>query len=238
MTSLLAERVLVSEEMDDPSLPTDQLHGALSGLARLNRVSNSARIVWSPIQRLARELAPTPVRVLDVATGAGDIPIALWRRARRAGLAIDILGVDISPRTIEFARRQAQQADAAVRFEQRSALADEMPQGYDVVMCSLFLHHLDRESAVAVLGRMSAAAGRLGLISDLRRSAYGLVLAYTASRLLSQSPVVHADAVQSVRAAFTIPELEKMAEEARLPPFHISRQWPARMLLAWNGPKR
>ena len=51
---LLRHRELEPEEMDDPAIATERLHGALLGLRRLNFVSNSARIVWPPIAKLAR----------------------------------------------------------------------------------------------------------------------------------------------------------------------------------------
>src|SRR3954454_20525236 len=113
--------------MDDPGLATESLHGALTGLTRLNFVSNSARIVWRPIARLARSLKTNKLRVLDIATGAGDVPIALWRRARRANLSLDIQGIDFSPRSIEFARQRAEKAGASIRFECRNALSEDLP---------------------------------------------------------------------------------------------------------------
>src|SRR5437868_9910394 len=138
---MLAERHREPEEMDDPAIATERLHGALSGLTRLNFVSNSARIVWRPIIRLARELKTPRLRVLDIATGAGDVPIALSKRARRAGLALDIHGIDFSPRSIDFARQRAEKTSTPVTFECRNALANDLPTDFDVVMCSLFLHH-------------------------------------------------------------------------------------------------
>jgi 2-polyprenyl-3-methyl-5-hydroxy-6-metoxy-1,4-benzoquinol methylase len=231
----LAHRRLVPEEMDDPAISTDHLHNALAGLRRLNIASRSARIVWWPIQQLARTLSLPRLRILDVATGSGDIPIALWRQARRAGLHVDILGIDVNPRSVELAREQAQAAKAAVAFECHNALTDELPQGFDVVMCSLFLHHLSEPDSVKLLRRMATAAKLLGLVSDLRRSGDGLFLAYAASRLLSRSPVVHADAVRSVRAAFTMRELGKLATDAGIWQYEVTAQWPCRMLLAWRA---
>jgi len=231
----LRDRVLEPEDMDDPALATEHLHGALSGLSRLNFVSNSVRIVWRPIRRLARDLKTDRLRVLDIATGAGDVPIALWKRAQRAGLSLDIHAIDFSPRSIDFARRRAEQAKTPVAFERRNALTDELPSGFDVVMCSLFLHHLNNHDAVSVLRRMAATARRLMLVSDLRRNRFGLSLAFAAGHLLSRSPVVHRDAVRSVRAAFTPSELREMANQAGLGDVAIARRWPARMLLIWRG---
>jgi 2-polyprenyl-3-methyl-5-hydroxy-6-metoxy-1,4-benzoquinol methylase len=232
---MLEKRQREPEEMDDPAIATGRLHGALSGLSRLNVASASARIVWPPIAKLACSLKPERLRILDIATGAGDIPIAIWRRGKRAGLNLEIYGIDVSSRSIEFARSQAAKAQSPIAFECRNALADDLPNDFDVVMCSLFLHHLGNDEALKLLQRMHAATRRLGLVSDLRRSSYGLFLAFAASRLLSRSQVVHVDAVRSVRAAFTKSELEQLAAEAGLENANVSNRWPARMLLSWRS---
>jgi len=232
---MLSRRQLEPEVMDDPALATDRLHGALTGLTRLNFVSNSARIVWKPIAHLARSLKTDRLRILDVATGAGDIPIALHRCALRAGLSLELLGIDISSRSIDFARQRAEKAGTPIHFQCHNALTEPLPLDFDVVICSLFLHHLSNDHALTLLRRMSAATRQLGLVSDLRRCSYGLGLAYAASRVLTRCDVVHVDAVRSVRAAFTASELAQMAIEAGIERYLLRRKWPARMLLAWRS---
>ena len=75
------QRRLEPEVMDRPDLDRRLHVEALRGLERINLVSGSARILWPALERLARQAGPEGVRVLDVATGAGDVPIRLWRRA-------------------------------------------------------------------------------------------------------------------------------------------------------------
>ena len=70
--------------------------------------------------------------------------------------------------------------------------------GYDVVTCSLFLHHLDDEQAVAFLRWAAATAAHQVLVNDLERSGLGLALAHVAVRLLTTSDVVHTDGPRSV----------------------------------------
>ena len=79
-------RVRQSELMDDPSLGLDQYHGALRGLATINWISGTGRAMWAPIERLARQLGRNRLRVLDVATGGCDVPLALWEHGRPRGL--------------------------------------------------------------------------------------------------------------------------------------------------------
>ncbi|MBX9582367.1 MAG: hypothetical protein K2X87_18855, partial [Gemmataceae bacterium] len=82
----LARRERIPERMDDPGLDPAEHRRALAALARINRWSRSAAVIWRPIRDFARS-AGRPVRVLDVATGGGDVPKALAEKARRAGLA-------------------------------------------------------------------------------------------------------------------------------------------------------
>lgn len=230
------QRICEPEEMDDPALQADLLHGALRGLSTINLLSGSARILWPEIHRLARRLRTDRLRVLDIATGAGDIPLALWHKARRAKLQLEIHGIDISPRTLDFARQRAKAAGASIEFSQRNAVTEDLPTGYDVVMSSLFLHHLDEASAETLLRRMAKASEHLVLINDLRRNPVGLLLAHFAGRALTRSPVVRVDAVRSVRAAYTLPEIRAIADKAGLTGAQLSRRWPCRFLLSWRRP--
>lgn len=229
-------RICEPEVMDDPALTPTAHEAALRGLARLNGLSGSAAILWPPIAALARQLG-RPLRVLDVASGAGDVPLRLWRRAERQGLPLEIHGVDISPRAVAHARQRAERWRAPVCFAPLDVLAEPLPTGFDVVTSSLFLHHLKPADAAALLCRMADVAEHLVLVNDLRRSKPGLALARCAAWLFTRSPVVHVDAPRSVRAAFSLREAEQLAAEAGLARATVARRWPFRFLLKWERPQ-
>jgi SAM-dependent methyltransferase len=220
--------------MDQPGLDGREHADALRGLGRINAVCRSSAIIWPEIARLARESGAAPVRALDVATGGGDIPIRLARLASRSGLNVQLEGCDISPRAVEFARDQAASRGVDVRFFVWDALGGPLPEGYDAVTCSLFLHHLEEENAVAVLRNMAAAARRLVLVNDLARSRLGFTLAWLGCRILSRSRVVHFDGPVSVAAAFTSEEVAALAVRANLEGATVTRRWPQRFLLSWS----
>lgn len=232
-------RTLEPEIMDDPALDADRHYGALHGLARINRWSGSVRIVWPAILALCNSHPDRTFTVLDLATGGGDIPLGLYLRAKRLGLKLRVRGCDCSPRAVAFARERAKQAGAGSDLEyfELDALKDDLPTDDDVLLSSLFLHHLNAEDAETLLRRMAQSAQHLVLINDLLRSRTGLLLAHTATHLLTTSAVVHADGPQSVRAAFTLDEIRTMAHRAGLPGCSIEKRWPCRFLLNWRRPE-
>lgn len=234
ITRNLSVRRLVGELMDDPELDAGLHRRALGQLARLNSIAAGHRILWPSIRELASIPGHPAVRVLDVATGSGDIPVRLVRAARRAGIVLEVEGCDASEVALAAARERAARAGIEMKFFRADAIAGELPGDYDVVMCSLFLHHLGEEDAVRALYRMRCAARRMVLVSDLVRSRAGLVLAWGVPRLLSSSRVVRVDAVRSVEAAYTPGEMAELAGRAGLEGAMITRHSPQRMLLKWR----
>lgn len=226
------------EVMDQPGLDP-VLHGdALQSLRRINWLSRTIAALWSPIAQLAAESPTTrPLRILDVASGGGDVAIGLAREASRAGVAVEIEGCDISPAAVSFARDAAERGGLSnVTFCERDVLLDLLPTGYDVLTCSLFLHHLDETEAGHLLRDMSRVAGRLVVVSDLRRTRLGYFLACLVSRLLTRSPVVRVDGPLSVAAAFAECEVRELIERSGLAGATIRRCWPQRFLLTWRRP--
>ncbi|MDK1020613.1 MAG: methyltransferase domain-containing protein [Candidatus Hydrogenedentes bacterium] len=235
--SLIADlraRNLQNELMDSPELDAGRFVGSLEGLRRVNRVTGSARILQPHLESAARADASRPLRVLDMACGGGDVAITLWRRLRAQGLDVEMHGCDINPLAVEHAAEQAECQGADLRFFQLNAVADPIPPGFDVIMHSLFLHHLSGEDAVASLRKAAQAARRSVLVHDLVRGRAGHLLAYLGVRVLLCNDVCHADGPRSVEGAFTIDEAKALAEAAGLEGCSVEPKFPFRFLLTWS----
>ena len=220
--------------MDDPALEPAPHADALKALARINWLSGSDRILWKPLRTLARSVHGRTLRVLDVATGGGDVPIRLWQRALNAGLSLEFHGTDVSSTALRVAEEQSRAAGAPILFFRTDVHSDGLPGGFDVIMCSLFLHHLSNEQALVILQKMRQSAGHMVLVNDLRRSVAGLFLAWMGTRVLTKSPVARVDGPLSVRAAFTTSEVRALAAKAGMANAEVRRRWPCRFLLTWR----
>jgi 2-polyprenyl-3-methyl-5-hydroxy-6-metoxy-1,4-benzoquinol methylase len=223
------------EWMDDPELDPGLHRQALAGLRRINAWSRSGIAIWGAIERLVRDQGLSEVSILDLASGGGEVALQVANKAIQTGLRVRVAGCDCSPVAVDEARRRASHfPNLPIEFFIQDVFAGELSQSYDVVMCSLFLHHLDEPQAISLLRRMGNAARRMVLVDDLRRSRLGYWLAWAGSRMLSRSPVVHKDAPLSVAGAFTPEEAVKMAAEAGLTNATFETHWPLRYLLKWS----
>ncbi len=234
MSAALLRRKLIGELMDSPTLdPTEHLH-ALEGLRRINQASGTANAISKTLLAFAHRKALTHLTMLDVACGGGDVPVAVASTAKQNGITLHLTLMDRS----DLAIRRAADAARAVNLPNRTLHGDAVAtlpvQQFDIVTNSLFLHHLTESEVIAVLTHMKNAARRAVIISDLRRSAIGYLIAWFGCRILSRSPVVHYDGPVSVRAAWTIQELRTMATQAGMTNANIHRSWPWRMLLTWE----
>ncbi len=238
----LTRRERVAEVMDQPGIDPGEHAQALAGLRRINALSRCSASLFAPIRQLAERQRGTPLRVLDLACGGGDTAIDLALMARRSSIPLILEGCDISPGAVAIARANAERRGATARFFRADALADPLPSGpdgaspdgYDVVLTSLFLHHLDDHDAEMVLALMARRAHYLVLVNDLIRSPLGYGLAWAGTRLLSRSWIVHTDGPLSVQGAFQLAEVAAMAERAGLQGASLRRCWPERYLLSWS----
>lgn len=238
----LKQRVLEGELMDASDLEATRHRQALKGLERVNRLSRTATVISRAIRKHCDQEQKRPLRILDLGCGGGDVTLAVSQRLLAAGMPVAVEGWDRSDTAISYAARRASKrltnrygaSTRHVRFYQRDVLDLDVENEFDVVMCSLFLHHLDRDTAVELLTKMHRAARQLVLIDDLRRTWFGYRLAQVGCYVLSRSPIVHVDGPLSVRAAFTEPELREMAQRAALPEPQFTRHWPQRFLMSWK----
>lgn len=206
--------------MDRSQPVTPELERDLANLRSLNRRFGSHRLVR---HFLRRWLKPnTQARILDVATGSGDIPRLIVRYARAHKVSVQVHAIDQQLSTIEIARELSgnfPEIDlfAANLFEWDPA------ERYDLVLCSLALHHFSDEDAVRALQKCAELSRGEVLIADLRRTRSLSVSLALLTAIVYREEMTKIDARLSAARAFSFSEMAQLAKNAGWRDFHHRR---------------
>ena len=223
--------------MDDPDIAPELFIGALNGLRRINAVTQTARLIWPDIKTAGRRNPDRPLRVLDVGCGGGDVLITLFKKAASAGIDISLYGCDISPVALQHAATRVKRFGAeAVEIFAHDVLNDQLPEGFDVILCTLFLHHLPDDKAIAFLADAAQKAKDRIVVQDLVRSPAGYAFAKVGVNFLLCNKICRADGPRSVEGAFTPNEARDLARRAGLKGANVRARFPFRYVLRWVRP--
>jgi 2-polyprenyl-3-methyl-5-hydroxy-6-metoxy-1,4-benzoquinol methylase len=216
----------VLEMMDREQPPAAELERDLERIRQLNRWFGSYHLVLSFIRSWIRPA--DNLRVVDLATGSGDIPRLIIDYARKIGAKIEIDALDRQPATLKVARRLS--ADyPEISYHEANILEWNSVESYDITLCTLALHHFSNEDAVRLLRRCCQVSKRFVLVSDLRGSFSLLAGVYVLTALIFREPMTRYDARLSAIRAFSFSELRDLALSAQWEnfghkKFHVARQ--------------
>lgn len=204
-----------AELLDDAGHDPVELATNFRDIQRVNQLLGGTSTVLRHLTRLVDAVPMArPVTVLDLGTGSADIPLAISRWAKRRGQAIAIVASDASEPILDLARRQVQ-AHPDITVVRHDARAVPLPdKQFEIVLCSLSLHHFSPDDAVCVLREMDRLARTGFILNDLRRGRLGYAAAWIASRLTTRNRLTRNDAPLSVRRAYTPAELERLLHRA------------------------
>jgi len=206
------------ELMDLPDPDPQILRRDLENLRTINRYFGGLRAVRVHVIDLIQKIDPArTIEILDLATGSADHPIALVRLAQTMNRRIHITAVDRNPSMLGIARERAREY-SEITFEQGDLLKlNHSPKSFDIVLCSLAIHHFSRTDAVSIL-RTMVGYSRVGIIvNDLYRSWPAAWTAWIYTHLTTRNPMTLNDSYVSVLRAFTPQELLEIADEAGVP---------------------
>lgn len=204
---------LLDGPLDDPAA----LRGNLRDLERANRWLGGAALSAHAIDLLAA--GRDSLTVLDVGTGAADIPAALLARADGGGRRLRVTGIDSRPEVLAaaVARRPRLGTTAGLELHVGDGLRLPFPdRSFDVVHASLLLHHLDPAAAVALLREMGRVARHGVVVNDLLRGRLAWLGAWLLTRVATRNRYTRHDAPLSVRRAYTVSELTSLLAAAGL----------------------
>lgn len=200
---------------------------AAANLADLRRINRYLGGHTTLLRAVARLYGPgDSFSVLDLGAASGDMGHALQRRFPRAR----VVALDASERHLLQARGRRVVADAF-----RLPVAARQ---FDIVMCSLFLHHFTNEQITVLLGSMGAVARRAVVVTDLERHTIARAFLPATRWLFRWHALTLHDGPVSVQAGFLPSELRALADAAGLRNAAVRRHVPwFRLSLVWENPQ-
>lgn len=221
----LTHRSLAEEQMDAPDLSPATYDAVLADLARVNRWTLAARPTIGFLDRLAKR--GDRLRILDVGFGQGDMlrRIAGW--GTRKGVALDLVGIDLNPRSAPAA---AAATSAGMNIDYRTGdytnLAGER---WDVILSSLVAHHMSHAQLVTFLRFMEANAARGWLVNDLHRHRFAHAGYPLLARVLGVHRIVREDGTLSIARAYRPTEWPPILTEAGIEGARVVRRFLFRL---------
>lgn len=218
-------RVDADEAMDDPALDPAIYASVLRDLARVNRVTMAARPTLAFLSGIVAR--GDRLKLLDIGYGDGDMlrRIARWAVAR--GVAAELVGIDLNPRSEAIARTDTP-SDLPITYR-TGDYADLAGQGWDVIVSSLVAHHMTHEQLVAFLRFMEAEAARGWFVNDLHRHRFAHRGYPLLATLMRWHPIVRADGTLSIARSYRPDEWPPILAEAGIADARVRRRFPFRL---------
>lgn len=216
MRRLAGAHELLDGPLDDPVA----LRGNLRDLAWINRRLGGIRASRHALDRLL-DGRTGPHSMLDVGTGAADIPLALISRTRGGARPLSVTALDSRPEVIDAARALDPRVAGTDGLEIVLGDGRSLPwpdRAFDVVHASLMIHHLEPTDAVAFLLEAARVARRGVVVNDLVRARHHWLGARALLAVTTRNRYTRHDGPLSVRRAYTLVELRALLAAGGLRP--------------------
>lgn len=217
--------------MDEPCSYED-FRDCLRDLQRVNTVTLARRATLQWLRQLPRGSAP--LHIVDVGCGGGDTLRHIERAAKRWDVTVRLTGIDLNPHAARAAR-EFTPPGSAITWVTGDAFSYQPNVPTDVVLSSLFTHHLPDAEIVRFLSWMTETARVGWFINDLHREAMPYRAFGMLARLMRWHRFVQHDGPVSIRRAFRPADWQRYLGEAGLGSIGAAVQpvWPARLCVSW-----
>ncbi|MFA6116551.1 MAG: methyltransferase domain-containing protein [Sphingomonas sp.] len=217
-------RAIAEELMDADDLDAATYAEVVGDLATVNVVTMAGRPTLDFLERATKGM--TSFRLLDVGFGDGDMLRRIARWAKKRGLAAELVGVDLNPRS-ELAATAHTPADLGIRYI-TGDYAEFARGDWDFVVSSLVAHHMTHAQLVAFLRFMDTESRRGWLVNDLHRHGFAHWGFPILARIAGWHRIVRLDGTLSIARSYRPAEWPPILAEAGVEG-RIYRAFPFRL---------
>jgi trans-aconitate methyltransferase len=216
------------EWMDEPCSYED-FRACLRDLKQVNRIVRT----YPPTLRWLRQFTDekdAPLHIVDVGSGGGDMlrRIEAWARSNK--IAVKLTGIDLNPYAARVAREFGPES-SAIEWITGNAFSYEPAVPIDIVLSSLFTHHLPDDEIVRFVAWMERVSVRGWFINDLHRERVPYHGFHALAWAMRWHRFVRHDGPISIRRSFSHDDWQRYTAAAGLHPTDVSIDavWPARL---------
>ena len=200
------------ELMDDFSIDGPLLHDTLDTLAKINTWLGGNKVTIEALKLLLKDHPKAvPVTIVDLGCGGGDILRDVSKFGSKHGYTFNLIGIDANAEAVRYAA-QLSETYNNLEFKKMDILSAEFDLlNYDVVLCTLFLHHFKNEPLFRLLQKLTDRAEIGIVVNDLHRHR----LAYYLFKLISlpvKNQMIIEDGLTSVLRGFKRKDLIALSE--------------------------
>ncbi|MBW8243520.1 methyltransferase domain-containing protein [Muricauda oceani] len=216
-----------TELMDDFSMKGELLRDTLDKLGKINKWLGGNHVTLNGLRQLLKNQPKDKVlTIVDLGCGHGDILRLIADFGRKHNYSFELIGIDANQDAIEYAD-ELSVAYEELSFRSVDVFSEEFrAMEYDIVLSTLFLHHLNEDEIHALLKEVTTKAKLGVVINDLHRSstAYGL---FRLLGLVISNHMIVQDGLTSILRAFKRKEIEQISSQLNLNS-KISWKWAFR----------
>lgn len=227
---MLAKRADAEELMDADDLDPATYAAVVHDLARVNTLTLARRPTINFLGEVRRRHPAAPLRILDVGFGDGDMLRAIARWARKRDQPVELVGIDLNPRSAPAAR-EGTPADMAIEY--RTGDYEGLGgQRWDVVLSSLVAHHMTHAQLVGFVRFMENESRCGWFVNDLHRHGFAWMGYPLLAMLMRWHPIVRHDGQLSIARSYRPSEWGPILAEAEVNNACVTRVFPFRLCVA------
>jgi ubiquinone/menaquinone biosynthesis C-methylase UbiE len=236
MAGKFANRSEELELMDDFQSGGDAIRQTLRELEFINKWLGGNKVTLRALDALLKDHSlDKPLVMVDLGCGSGDMlrKVANWARSHHR--QVSLIGVDANPHIIEYARKHSKDYPEITWMVENVFSESYRSLKVDVVMCTLFAHHIKDQDLVRLFSICQKQASIGLVINDLHRHWLAYYLIKWLTLAFSKSEMVKNDAPLSVARSFQKKELAHLLLEGGFTDIQIDWRWAFRWQVVAKG---
>lgn len=222
-------RTQETEIMDDFFLEGKELQEALDKIASINRLLGGNKLTLHGLKTLLKKSDATKtITIADIGCGNGDMLRMLANYGKKNNLNLTLIGIDANAFTINYARKLSTEYPNIEYVCVDIFSEDFNAIEYDIVLCTLTLHHFSNEEILNIMTTFNKNANIGIVINDLHRSKLAYRLFEKVCAVFKLNKMSREDGLISILRGFKKKELENFSKKLDLKNYTINWKWAFR----------